>query len=53
MIISFVVQVGLFPDSLERKVIRHIENGDHVRLVITSILLWLTFFCFLINFMCY
>ncbi|KAL1212205.1 Protein IN CHLOROPLAST ATPASE BIOGENESIS [Cardamine amara subsp. amara] len=22
--------VGLFPDSLERKVIRHIENGDHV-----------------------
>uniref|UniRef100_M4FDM6 Uncharacterized protein n=1 Tax=Brassica campestris TaxID=3711 RepID=M4FDM6_BRACM len=22
-------KVGLFPDSLERKVIRHIENGDH------------------------
>nr|AAC23753.1 hypothetical protein [Arabidopsis thaliana] len=30
MIISFVIQVGLFPDSLERKVIRHIENGDHL-----------------------
>ncbi|XP_024014121.1 uncharacterized protein LOC18022035 isoform X2 [Eutrema salsugineum] len=23
-------KVGLFPDSLERKVIRHIENGDHL-----------------------
>lgn len=27
----FVLQVGLFPDVLERKVRRHFEEGDHVR----------------------
>lgn len=27
-------QVGLFPDILERKVMRHFEEGDHVRQLI-------------------
>ncbi|CAH8263222.1 unnamed protein product [Arabidopsis lyrata] len=29
-------KVGLFPDSLERKVIRHIENGDHVSALVAT-----------------
>ncbi|ESQ46276.1 hypothetical protein EUTSA_v10000243mg [Eutrema salsugineum] len=29
-------KVGLFPDSLERKVIRHIENGDHVSALVAA-----------------
>lgn len=28
------LQVGLFPDILERKVMRHFEEGDHVRQLI-------------------
>jgi hypothetical protein len=30
----FHFQVGLFPDVLERKVMRHFEEGDHVRQLI-------------------
>lgn len=26
-------QVGIFPDIIERKVMRHFEEGDHVRLL--------------------
>lgn len=29
-ILLYVLQVGLFPDVLERKVMRHFEQGDHV-----------------------
>ncbi|CAL9233623.1 unnamed protein product [Arabidopsis halleri] len=29
-------KVGLFPDSLERKIIRHIENGDHVSALVAT-----------------
>ncbi|CAN8284005.1 unnamed protein product [Cochlearia groenlandica] len=29
-------KVGLFPDSLERKVVRHIENGDHVSALVAA-----------------
>lgn len=28
---SFYSQVGMFPDVLESKVMRHFEEGDHVR----------------------
>lgn len=37
------LQVGLFPDVLERRVLQHLEKGDHVRH--WQIILWELLFC--------